>query len=54
MGKQEEEGCGVGAAGDSDEDGIAIVKEIVPADEAVDTALESRLQWCAVLLFSTS
>ena len=51
MGEQEEEGCRVGAAGDGDEDGIAIVKEIVLADEALDTALESRPQWCAALSF---
>ncbi len=44
MGEQEEEGCRVGAAGDGDEDGIAIVKEIVPADEAMDTALKGRPQ----------
>ena len=53
MGEQEEEGCRVGAAGDGDEDGIAIVKEIVPADEAVDAALESRSQWRATPLFPT-
>ena len=53
MGEQEEEGCRVGATGDGDEDGVAIVKEFVPTDEAADTALESGPQWCAALLFST-
>ena len=54
MGEQEEEGCRVGATGDSDEDGVAIVKEIVPTDEAVDAALKGRRLWCAVFLFATS